>query len=105
MAKEKTRLCLRLNEINEARNHILEETNHNGLMSKNHQKVCEALNFFEHFLGWFLLSVVVFQFVSAFASLFGVLVSILSSGVGLKLVQSMQELKILTQLSRKEEKA
>ena len=37
-------------KIDEAKNNILEETKHSGLMIEKLKKVCRALNYFKYFL-------------------------------------------------------
>ena len=48
MTKENGSLDFSL-KIDEKKNDLLEEIKHNELMSKKHQKVCRALNYFEYF--------------------------------------------------------
>ena len=43
-------LGFRLSNIDETRNHFLEEKKQNDLMSRKHKKVCATLNYIEHFL-------------------------------------------------------
>ena len=53
-------------------------------MSEKHKKVCRVSNYFEHFLV-FASAASGFVSISAFASLVGVPVCIVSSAVGLKI--------------------
>ena len=66
------------------KNYLLEEINHNDLMSEKHKKTCKYLNYVEHLL---ILASIVTGCVSifAFASLVCVLVGITSSAVELKM--------------------
>ena len=43
-------LELRFNNTDETGNYLLEETNHNDLMSEKHKKTCKYLNYVEHLL-------------------------------------------------------
>ena len=43
-------LTFRLKKIDWARNYLLEEINHNNLMSEKYKKTCNYLNFIEHLL-------------------------------------------------------
>ena len=73
-------------------------------MSEKYKKAYNYLNYAEHLL---ILASTVTDCVSipAFASLVSVPVGIMGSAVGLKFVQSLQELKIISQLSRKRRKS
>ena len=74
----------RLKKINETRNYFLEEIEQNELMNKNHKKVCTTLSYIEHFL--ILTSTITGCIsISAFASLFGILMVITSSAIGLNI--------------------
>ena len=72
-------------------------------MIEKHKQVRKALNYFEHFF-IFISAVSGCVSISEFASLVGVPVGITSSEIGLKIVQSLQELKGISQISRKKEK-
>ena len=74
----------RLNNINETRNCLLEEIEKNELISKKHKKVCITLNYIEHVL--ILTSTITgYISISAFASLLGTPIEIMSSAIGLKM--------------------
>ena len=75
---------LRLKNIEEIKNYFIKEINQNELMSKKHEKVCTILNHNEHFL---ILAPAITGCVSvsAFASLVGIPVRIISSAVELKI--------------------
>ena len=73
----------RLKNIAEARHYFIKEINQNELMSKDNKKIFRALNHIEHSLilvstinGWVSIS--------AFASLVGIPIKVLSSAIGLK---------------------
>ena len=86
MVEENISQEFRLKNINETKNHFLEEINQNELMSKKHKKVCTTLNYIEHFL--ILASTITACIsISAFASLIGILIGITSFAIGLKCVQ------------------
>ena len=84
MTKENVSFDFRLKKIDQRRSYFLEEIKHNDLMSERHKKVCSTLNKFEHFLG-FVSAVSGCVSISAFASLFGVPVTIASSAVRIKI--------------------
>ena len=50
MAEENVSQEFRLKNVDETRNYFLEEVKQNELISKNHKKVCTALNYIEHFV-------------------------------------------------------
>ena len=89
---------LEFKKIDETRNYILEEVKHNDLMSVKHKMICKYLNYNEHLL---VLASTITDCVSIseFTSLVGIHAGITSSVVGLKSVQSLQELKSISQLS------
>ena len=97
-------LEFRLKKINETRNSLLEEVKHNDLMSEKHKNTCKCLNYAEHLL-ILASAVTVCVSVSAFASLVCVPVGITSSVVGLKFLQSLQELNSTSNYREKEQKA
>ena len=68
------------------------EIQQNGLMSRKHKKLCGILNYIKHFL---ILAYTITKCISvfAFASLLGIPIGIISSTIGLKFVQQLQELK------------
>ena len=77
-------MTLDLKKIYETRNYLLEEIKRNELISKEHKKTCKTLNYVEPLL------ILASTFtgcvsVSVFASVFGILVGITSSVVGLKI--------------------
>ena len=68
------------------------EIEQNGLMSRKHKKLCGILNYIKHFL---ILAYTITKCISvfAFASLLGIPIGIISSTIGLRFVQQLQELK------------
>ena len=73
-----------MKKIDETRNYLIKEINHNDLMSQKHKKACKYLDYFKHFL-LFITAVCGFVSISSFTSLVGVPVGIASSAVGLKI--------------------
>ena len=81
---EEAILDFRLRKIDETRNYLLDEINHNALMSEKYKKTRKHLNYVEHLL--ILVSTVTdCVSISAFASLVCVPVGIASSAVGKKI--------------------
>ena len=84
MAEENINRKFRLKNIDETRNYFLEEIKQNELMSRKHKKVCTTLNYIEHFL--ILASTITGCIsISAFASLLGIPIGIMSSAIDLKI--------------------
>ena len=74
----------RFKNIDETRNYFLEEIKQNELMSRKHKRVCTILNYIEHFV--ILASIISGCIsISAFASLLGIPVRIMSSAIGIKI--------------------
>ena len=74
MSEENICQEVRLKNIDETRNYLIEEINQNELMNKKNKKVCRVLNYIEHLL----------VLISTFASLVGIPIGITSSEIGLK---------------------
>ena len=74
----------RIKTIDKTRNYLLEEIKHNGLMSKKYKKFRRNLNYFKYFLV-FVSAVTGCVSISAFSSLVGIPVDIMSSVVELKI--------------------
>ena len=86
MVEEKISQEFRLKNIDKKRNYFLEEIEQNKLTSKKHKKVCTTLYYIEHFL--ILASTITGCFsISAFASLLGIPIGIMSSAIELKFVE------------------
>ena len=84
MVEENISQEIRLKNIDETRNYLIEEINQIELMSKKHKKVCTTLNYIEHFL---ILASKITECVSisAFASLIGITIGITSSAIELNI--------------------
>ena len=79
---EEASLKFRLRKIDETKNYLLAEINHNDLMSEKYKKTCKYLNYVEHLL--ILISTITgCVSISAFASLVCLLVGVMSSTVGI----------------------
>ena len=101
---EEASLAFRLRKFDETRDYLLEEIKHNDLISEKYKKTCKYLHYVENLL--ILVSTVTGCIsISTFISLVRVPVSITSSALVLKFVQSLQELKSKRQLSRKSRKS
>ena len=74
---------VRLKNIGETRNHLLEEIEQNELMSRKYKKVCTTLTYFEHFL---ILAATIIGCISIFVfdSLIAIPLVIKSSEIQLK---------------------
>ena len=72
----------RLKNIEETKNYFIKETNQNELMRKNHKQVS---NYIEYLL-LLASAVTVCVSISAFASLVGIPIGIMSSAVGIKII-------------------
>ena len=84
LAQENISQEFRLKNIDETRNGLIEEINRNELMSKKHKKICTTRNYIEHFL--ILVSTITECIsISAFTSLIGIPIGIMSSAIGLKI--------------------
>ena len=77
-------LEFRLKKVDETRNYLLDETNHNDFISEKYKTTCKYSNYFEHLL-ILVLTVTDCVLISAFASLFPVPAGIASSAVGIKI--------------------
>ena len=82
----------RLKNIDETRNYLTEKINQKDLMSKKHKKVCTTLYYIEHFLilGSTITGCIS---ISAFASLVGIPIGIMSSAIGLKICEITAAIK------------
>ena len=86
MSEENISRQFRLKNVDETRNYFIKEINQNELMSKKHKKVCRVLNYIEYLL--ILVSTVTgCVSISALISLVGIPIGIMSSTIGLKLLQ------------------
>ena len=84
MPEENINQEFRLKKMDEIRNHLIEEINHNELMSKKHKKVCRILNYIEHSLVA-ICTINGCVSISVFASSVEITIGIASSSIGLKI--------------------
>ena len=90
MPEENISQAFRLENIDETRSYLIEETNRNRLMSKKHEEVCT--NYIERFL--ILASAVTrCASISAFSPLIGISIGITSSAIRLKICAIIAEIK------------
>ena len=84
MKEKNTSQGFRLKNTEKTRNYFLEEIEQNELINRNHKKVCTTLNYTEYFL---TLTSTISGYISssAFASLLGIPLGIMSSAIGLKI--------------------
>ena len=90
----------RFKKLDETRNYLLDEINHNGLMSEKYKKIFKYSNCIEHLL-ILVSAVAVYVSISAFSSLFCVPVGVMRSAAGMTLCEITTASKIISQLSRK----
>ena len=84
MSKENISQEFRLKNIDETKNYLIEEIDQQGLMSNKRKEVCTMLNYIEHFL--ILASAVTGSIsISAFPSLLGIPIGVMSSTIRLKI--------------------
>ena len=84
MTEENISQEFRLKEIDKARNYFIEEIKQNELINKRHKKVHKIINYTEHL--HILASIVTgCGCISAFASLIGIFVGIVSSAATIKI--------------------
>ena len=93
----------RLKNIDETRNYLTEEIDRNELMIEKHKKVCETLNYIEHFLilGSTITGCVS---ISVFASLVGIPIGITSSSIRLKIFPITAAIKKYKLIIKKKKK-
>ena len=100
---EEPSLQFRLRKIYETRNHLLDETKHNDLISEKYKNTCKYLNYVEHLL--ILASIITGCIsISAFASLVCIPVGITSSAVGTKIFTITAEIKKYKSILKKKKK-
>ena len=90
----------RLKKIDEIRIYLMAEINQNELMSKKHKKVCRVLNYTDHSLIG-LSTITECVSISAFASLVGTPIGIMSSATRLKICVITTEIKKYKSIIRK----
>ena len=103
MVEESISQEFRLKTIEETKNNFVEETDQNELVNKNHKQVCTTINYMEHFL---ILAAIVTGCISisAFASLVGIPIGIMSSSIGLKICAITAGLKTYKPVIKKKKK-
>ena len=77
-----------MKKIDGVKNYLIEEINRNELMSKKHEKDCRVLSYIDHsfiLINQLISTVTECVSISAFASLVGVPIGIISSAIGLKI--------------------
>ena len=88
MPEENMNKEFRLKKIDGVKNYLIEEINRNELMSKKHEKDCRDLSYIDHsfiLINQLISTVTECVSISAFASLVGVPIGIISSAIGLKI--------------------
>ena len=88
MPEEDMNKEFRLKKIDGVKNYLIEEINRNELMSKKHEKDCRVLSYIDHsfiLINQLISTVTECVSISAFASLVGVPIGIISSAIGLKI--------------------
>ena len=88
MPEENMNKEFRLKKIDGVKNYLIEEINRNELMSKKHEKDCRVLSYIDHsfiLINQLISTVTECVSISAFASLVGVPIGIISSAIGLNI--------------------
>ena len=101
--KKKISEEFRLKNIGETRNCFIEKMSQNKLMIKKQKNVCRVLNYVEHLIVS-NSAVTGCVYISAFASLDGILLSVTRSTVGLKLCVITAGIKKCKSIIQKKEK-
>ena len=73
-----------MKSIDETKNYLIEEIDKNDLMSKKHKNVYRVFNYLEHLL-ILICAVSGLVYISAFVSLAGIPIEIMSCSIGLKI--------------------
>ena len=103
MVEEHINQELRLKNIDETRNYLLEEIEQNELMSEKHKKLSKTLIYIKHFL--ILDSAITGCIsISAFASLLGIPVGITSFAIGLKIYAITAGIKYKSVIKKKKKR-
>ena len=106
MPEENLNQEFRLQKIGKIRNYLIEEINRNNLMSKKH-KVCRILNYIDH-LVITISAITGCVSISAFTSLVGITIGVISSAIKLKICVITSEIKrkksIITKKRKKHDK-
>ena len=104
MLTEKLIQDFRLKNIDETRNYFFEEIEQNELMLMRQKKVCNTLNYIQHFL---ILASTVTECISisAFTSLVSIPIGIKSSAIGLKMFAITAGIKKCKSMIKKHKKS
>ena len=103
MSEENISQEFRLKNIDETKNCFLEEIKKNEITGKKHKKVCTTLNYIKHFL--ILASTITGCIsISAFASLIGIPIRIISFPIGLKICAITAGIKKSKSIIKKKKK-
>ena len=100
---EKASLNFRLSKIDEARNYLLDKTNHNDLISEKYKKRCKHLNYAENLL-ILSLAITACIWIAAFAWLVGVPNGIASSTIAINICAATAEIKQYKSIIKKKKK-
>ena len=96
-------LKFRFKKLDETRNYLLVEINHNDLMSEKYKKIFKYFNCIEHLL-ILVSAVTVYVSISAFSSLFCVPVGVTRSAVGMTLCKITTAIKNHQSIIKKKKK-
>ena len=102
MPEENMNQEFRLQKIGKIRNYLIEEINRNKLMSKKH-KVCRILNYIDH-LVITISTITGCVSISAFTSLVGITIGVISSAIRLKICVTTSEIKRKKSIIKKKRK-
>ena len=102
MPEENMNQEFRLQKIGKIRNYLIEEINRNKLMSKKH-KVCRILNYIDH-LVITISAITGCVSISAFTSLVGITIGVISSAIKLKICVITSEIKRKKSIIKKKRK-
>ena len=104
---EKTSINFRLSKIDEARNYLLDKTNHNDLISEKYKKRYKHLNYAENLL-ILSLAITACIWIASFAWLVFVPNGIASSTIAIKICAATAEIKqyksIIKKMKKKHDK-
>ena len=107
MPEENMNKEFRLKKIDGVKNYLIEEINRNELMSKKHEKDCRVLSYIDHsfiLINQLISTVTECVSISAFASLVGVPIGIISSAIGLKICAITTGIKNYKSVNKKKKK-
>ena len=102
MPEENMNQEFRLQKIGKIRNYLIEEINRSKLMSKKH-KVCRILNYIDHSVIT-ISTITGCVSISAFTSLVGITIGVISSAIRLKICVTTSEIKRKKSIIKKKRK-